>query len=364
MFLFNWTFGGVCAVVLYAVVLIAVYELTRWKKEFYLVVFGAVPIILLFFVWPTSTQGQGFTWFNYAKTASVIIPAMTFVLWSTFYKSGARKWVFCVWFIALAVNIAEAVARDFQIGLAGDAVAISGIWNYMNGIAGIINIITITGFMGGMIVAKGRGKKGTDYSDMVVPDMPWFWIIAYDLWNFAFVYNSEPNLAAFSGIALLVSCTIPALFVKKGSWFQARARTLGIHCMFVMSAYFLFSLYPVTATLNPVANLTVSGLALVFNVGVLVYQIFYMKKHSRSFKSLFTHDLYHGTKDHRKVYMDNIDLPEDQKEAAYAHFGKNGYKGIFYGWQRFHPFASVTPKEEAFEKDGDKNWIVKQSEDE
>lgn len=47
--------------------------------------------------------------------------------------------------------------------------------------------------------------------------MIWVWIIAYDLWNFAYTYNCISDHSFYAGVALLVSCTIPALFIKKGA---------------------------------------------------------------------------------------------------------------------------------------------------
>ena len=58
---------------------------------------------------------------------------------------------------------------------------------------------------------------------MIWPDMLWFWIIAYDLWNFAYVYNCVGDHSFYAGAALLISCTIPAFFIKKGAWLQHRA---------------------------------------------------------------------------------------------------------------------------------------------
>ena len=59
---------------------------------------------------------------------------------------------------------------------------LGGPWNIINGIAGILNILTISGWVG-IFVSKDRSR------DMIWPDQLWFWIIAYDLWNFAYVYN-------------------------------------------------------------------------------------------------------------------------------------------------------------------------------
>jgi len=56
--------------------------------------------------------------------------------------------------LILAINIIEAVTRDFQVGATTQFLQLSictinsyyigGSWNYMNAIAGILNTITIT----------------------------------------------------------------------------------------------------------------------------------------------------------------------------------------------------------------------------
>ncbi|MCP4179976.1 MAG: ankyrin repeat domain-containing protein, partial [bacterium] len=57
--------------------------------------------------------------------------------------------------------------------------------------------------------------------DMIWPDMIWPWIIAYDLWNFAYTYNCIADHSFYCGLALLFSCTIPAFFIKKGAWLHS-----------------------------------------------------------------------------------------------------------------------------------------------
>ncbi len=55
---------------------------------------------------------------------------------------------------------------------------------------------------------------------MIWPDMLWF----YTLRNFAYVYNRVGEFF-YAGAALLISCTIPAFFIKRGAWLQHRAHT-------------------------------------------------------------------------------------------------------------------------------------------
>ena len=143
---------------------------------------------------------------------------------------------------------------------------IGGPWNIMNGIAGILNIITISGWLG-IKISKDKSK------DMLWPDQLWFWIIAYDLWNFAYVYNCVPEHSFYAGAALLISCTIPAFFIKKGAWLQHRAQTLGLWMMFVMCfpSFVDTSMFAVKSSHNTTALFVVSAISLISNIAVFVY---------------------------------------------------------------------------------------------
>ena len=90
--------------------------------------FGIVPLVLTIFVWPTTAApgneyGTG-TWFNWVKTYSALagclgFMALRFVSWTG--KDGQthhlyeKKWALCFPPLILAINIAEAVLRDFQV---------------------------------------------------------------------------------------------------------------------------------------------------------------------------------------------------------------------------------------------------------
>ena len=70
---------------------------------------------------------------------------------------------------------------------------------------------------------------------MLWPDMMWFWIVAYDLWNFAYTYNCLPTHAWYCGFALLLAPTVCAFTLGKGAWLQHRAHTLALWCMFAQT---------------------------------------------------------------------------------------------------------------------------------
>jgi hypothetical protein len=104
--------------------------------------------------------------------------------------------------------------------------------NILNGIAGVLNIITL--FYGWKEIGPDNSKE----KDMVWPKMTIFWIIAYDIWNIVYVYLNFPGSTSAQAMVIL-SCTIPALFIKKGTWLQARAFTLAAWFMY----YFTFPRY-------------------------------------------------------------------------------------------------------------------------
>ncbi|MBY6838948.1 hypothetical protein FDG50_10735 [Clostridium botulinum] len=267
------------------IALILLNELGRKFKWGGVLLFIILPLFLTFFVWPKTTEGTSVNdWFHYAKVYSSLAGCIGFFLIRHIKGASSKKWALCFPPLILAINICEAVARDFQIyGLHLNKevfegmVTLSGSWNIMNGIAGILNIITITGWFG-ICISKDKSK------DMLWPDMLWFWIIAYDIWNFAYTYNCLPNHAWYCGIALLLAPTIAAFFIKKGAWLQHRAQTLALWCMFAMTcpSFIDESQFAVRSSHNSTALFIVSLAALLSNIAVFVYYIYKIKKTKRN----------------------------------------------------------------------------------
>ena len=275
MFLFEsipW-YSAVMFVVVVAA-LIGLNELARRSKWSGLALFVALPIILTIFVWPV-TAGEGSstgTWFHWVKVYSALAGCLGFMAIRFIPRLAKNSWALMFPAAILALNIFEAVIRDFEVfslqGLHDGVFMVGGPWNIMNGIAGLLNLLTICGWAG-IIISQDKKR------DMVWPDMVWFWIIAYDLWNFAYVYNAVGDHSFYAGAALLISCTIPAFFIKRGAWLQHRAQTLAFWMMFTMAfpAFVSTSTFAVDSSHNPVALFTVSALSLVANVAVAVYQV-------------------------------------------------------------------------------------------
>jgi hypothetical protein len=270
----------------------------KWAGLF---LFVALPLVLTIFVWP-ETAGAGSstgTWFHWVKVYSALAGCLGFMAIRYFPRVSANKWALIFPPAILAINIFEACVRDFQVGaMNADGIVdgvymVSGSWNYMNGIAGIINLVAITGWMG-IYISKDKSQ------DMMWPDMIWPWIIAYDLWNFAYVYNCVGDHSFYAGAALLISCTIPAFFIRKGAWLQHRAHTLALWMMFTMAvpAFVGDSQFSVEASHSPSALFTVSAIALAANVALAVLQITKMvKRHKNPLKE----EIYDNTAAYRRV---------------------------------------------------------------
>ena len=265
------------------VALIILNEIARANKWIALVLFIALPAYLAIEVWPTSAApGTSVgTWFDYAKVYSVL--TITLIIMGIRFIKGwsTNKFLLFLPALLLAINIMEAVIRDFQCysinGFEDGMMITGGPWNIMNGIAGILNILAISGWAG-IIISKDKKK------DMVWPDMLIYWIIAYDLWNFAYVYNCLGNHAFYAGIMVLLAATIPALLIKKGAWLQHRAQTLAFWMMFAMSypAFMDSSEYAVKASQNTTALFIISAIALLANVALISYHVYKIVKSKRN----------------------------------------------------------------------------------
>ena len=123
------------------------------------------------------------------------------------------------WYQDVAANLdARHVGIDPETGFR----TIGGYWNLLSAAAGLLNIITITGL--GKIIVTSPGKRSV--RGLIWVDMVWPWVIAYDLWNHAFLYNSLADYTWYCTLALLLACTIPAFTWAKGQWIWFRCFTL------------------------------------------------------------------------------------------------------------------------------------------
>lgn len=264
--------------------LIVLNELTRRSKIFSIIMYVLVPIVLaiLILVGVVSSPSSK-TWFGVMKTYSALAGVIGFMI-IRYTKVQHTK--FAMWFpmLILAINIVEAIYRDFEVFAtykiitvdAAGLTLLGGPWNIMNGIAGIFLILTMTGWVG-IKVSKTKSK------DMVWADQLWFWIIAYDLWNIAYCYNCIPNRSLYSGVVLIVSCTLAEFVLKRGIWLQHRAQTLALFGMFSLAFNYQESpLCAIRSTFSPAPWTVLSAIALAFNFGLFVYEVIYIIKKKRN----------------------------------------------------------------------------------
>ena len=188
------------------------------------------------------------SWFHYAKLYAACAGCIGFMMLK--YKEGLGKydWFKPFPFVIVAINIMIANFSDVESAIKGaQAVANGGAsvmgggwwyssegvwlyggwWNWLNALAGLLNIFCMTGWWG-----IYSSKK---HDDMLWPDMTIWYIVAYDVWNFTYTYLNLPTHSWYCGLALLLAPTVAALMWNKGGWIQNRANTLGIWCMFAQA---------------------------------------------------------------------------------------------------------------------------------
>lgn len=180
------------------------------------------------------------SWFHYAKLYAATAGCIGFMMLKYKWGVGKTEWFKVFPFAIVALNILIAVASDFESGIKGaqamkefgdrwwlsseNVWLYGGWWNWLNGIAGIVNILCMTGWWG---IYSSKKQE-----DMLWPDMIWLYILAYDLWNFEYTYLNLPTHAWYCGLALLLAPTFASAFWNKGGWIQNRANTLALWCMF------------------------------------------------------------------------------------------------------------------------------------
>ncbi len=278
---------------------------TRWGG---LALFLVIPAVLTVAVWPeTAAPGNEYgtgTWFNWVKTYSALAGVLGFMAIRFIPGLDKNRWALAFPAFILSLNIFEACMRDFQVftfaAWDGEFIdnlwMMSGPWNIMNGIAGLLNIIALSGWAG-IFISKDRTR------DMIWPDMIWPWIIAYDLWNFAYTYNCIADHSFYAGLILLLSCTIPAFFIKKGAWLQHRAQTLALWIMFIMTVpTFADRIAPVETTHDPRAFFMVSLVSLLANVALVIYHFYRIRKLKLN---PVKDEVYAGTASYKQIVAEN-----------------------------------------------------------
>ena len=308
-------------------------EFARRSKMGGIICFIVVPAILTVYfiaIYVCAAQGMEWalnnptyvhmtSWFHYAKLYAATAGCIGFMMLKYKWGIGKTDWYKVFPFVIVAINILIAVVSDFESGVRG-AMALAeygdcwwlssenvwlygGWWNWVNGIAGILNIFCMTGWWG---IYSSKDKK-----DMLWPDMTWCFIIAYDLWNFEYTYNNLTTHTWYCGLALLLAPTFANALWNKGGWIQNRANTLALWCMFAQVFPLFqdasrFSVIPVlyadgimdSAVRPTAANPTMQGvvaiIALVANVLCLAFII---KRAKEQKKNPYKNEIFTNQKD-------------------------------------------------------------------
>ena len=262
---------------------------------------------------PTYVYMNG--WFHYFKLYAATLGCIGFMMIKYKWSIGKTDWFKVYPFLIVAANILIAVVSDFESGIKGalspdgwwlsseNVWLYGGWWNWLNGIAGIINIFCMTGWWG---IYTSKDKK-----DMLWPDMIWLYILAYDVWNFQYTYLNLPTHAWYCGLALLLAPTVANALWNKGGWIQNRANTLALWCMFaqvfpLFQDRSIFTTLPVLyadgfmdaairpTLVNPVPQGVISILSLAINVLALALII---KRSKEQKKNPYKQEIFTDTKD-------------------------------------------------------------------
>lgn len=290
------TLGSMAAFILFVAVFLGINEVTRKSKKLSILAYCVLPILLGILIF-TGVLGSptGKTWFGWVKVVSALIGIYGFML-IRFTKLGKSKFAYFFPVSILSINIAEAVYREFEVFIKfkvmtvdpGGVVVLGGVWNIFNAVAGILCIITLTGFVG-IRVSKDKSR------DMIWPDMTWMYIIGYTLWNFAYVYNCISTRSMYAGFAILLAAVIAEFIFKRGAWLQHRAQILALYAMFSLSFDFQQNEYfKIVPVYKESMWLIISIISLLFNLGVFLYMIYTIKKYKSNplKEEIYTHTNY------------------------------------------------------------------------
>ena len=219
------------AMILVLVGLILLNEVARRTKLGGLIIFGAVPVVLtIYFIviaacaaagqtWAVENQTHVYMngWFHYMKLYASLAGCIGFMMIKYGWGIGKTHWFKAYPFVIVAINILIAVASDFESAIKGginggwwfsnEGVWLyGGWWNWLNGIAGLINIFCMTGWWG------IYSSKDKNHQDMLWPDMTIWFIVAYDIWNFTYTYCNLPTHSWYCGVAVSYThLTLPTI---------------------------------------------------------------------------------------------------------------------------------------------------------
>ncbi|MGL5085751.1 MAG: DUF5692 family protein [Clostridium sp.] len=304
MFFENYTVGAVIALIAFIGLFLVLNEITRRSKVLSILAYCVLPVVLCVLIF-TGVLGSptGKSWFGWVKVVSALIGIYGFMI-IRFTKLSKTKFAVLFPVSILAINIFEAVYKEIEVFMQyktisvdpSGLVVLGGFWNILNAIAGILCIVTLTGFMG-VKASKDKSK------DMIWPDMTWMYIIGYTLWNLAYVYNCVSTRAMYAGVAILLAAIIAEFVFKRGAWLQHRAQILALYAMFSLSFDFQKSEYfQIVPVYTESMWMLISLISFAFNVWLFMYMLYTMKKYK---KNPLKEEMYSHTNYYKKTIKNN-----------------------------------------------------------
>lgn len=234
---------------------ILVHEIFRRYPLSSLVLFLAAPLILTPF-WGLSEES--FDWFFWIKIYFIIFGAC-FLLFLRTREIKRKKWPYYFIYFVLVVNILVAVTRMFLFGT----------WpTSFLGIAGLLLIATLPSI-------KSLSVDPAGYQDLLW-DIPYGWIMGYNIWDWVFVYLIFPYHDAIQ-FSFLLSPTLICLFNRK-LWLQARACTLSFYLIVMFSVPYFEKISRNSGLKVEYSNIILGSFGLLWLVG---YSIFHFVKLKR-----------------------------------------------------------------------------------
>ncbi len=284
--------------------LLAINEATRRSRVLSVLAYVVAPIAFTLFLWPRTAGGgsnSGY-WFAWVKTYSALAGVVGFMLFRHVKRLERNRLMMAFPAFILVLNIVEAILREIEVrgaqGIVENGLFLQGgPWNTANAAAGILMVLSMSGFMG-VRIAKTKSR------DMVWPDQLWPWIIAYGLWNMSYCYNCIPDRSFYTGVVLIGAGTLADFAMKRGAWLQHRAQTLALFAMFSLSfpSYAELPAFSITSTHNPNAKMALGLLSLAVNLAVFAWQL---RSAIRGRKNPLTMDVHGGTKAYAKALAAN-----------------------------------------------------------
>lgn len=290
--------------IVFFAVIVFINELTRRSLKLSILVFVILPMLLaigIYLGFLGSPTGK--TWFGWVKVVSALAGVYGFLL-IRFSKLGKGKFAYFFPVSIMTLNIAEAVYRELEVFAtfktlsfdAGGVMVLGGYWNILNAIAGILCIVTLTGFVG-ITASKDQSK------DMIWPDMTWMYILGYTIWNFTYVYNCISNRSMYAGVGILGAALFAELVFKRGAWFQHRAQTLSVYVMFSLSFDFLkWPMMNIAPTYSLMALSTLGIASFGLNLLFFLVMIVTILKHK---KNPLKEEIYSHTSYFKKTKLAN-----------------------------------------------------------